>query len=61
MKKYRPVAQLKTDNDFRTYLADIGADILFDDQLISGDASPLRQSYQASGFNIGNRFAILPM
>jgi 2,4-dienoyl-CoA reductase-like NADH-dependent reductase (Old Yellow Enzyme family) len=61
MKKYRPVAQLKTDNDFRTYLADIGANILFDEQLISGDASPLRQSYQASGFNIGNRFAILPM
>jgi 2,4-dienoyl-CoA reductase-like NADH-dependent reductase (Old Yellow Enzyme family) len=59
---YRRIATLKTANDFRNYLAQLGVDLNFDEKVQSGPDSPLAQPYQlANGFTIGNRFAILPM
>jgi 2,4-dienoyl-CoA reductase-like NADH-dependent reductase (Old Yellow Enzyme family) len=59
---YRRIATLKTADDFRNYLAQLGVDLNFDERVQSGPDSPLAQSYQlANGFKIGNRFAILPM
>jgi 2,4-dienoyl-CoA reductase-like NADH-dependent reductase (Old Yellow Enzyme family) len=59
---YRRIATLKTAADFRNYLAQLGVELNFDEQVQSGPNSPLAQPYQlANGFKIGNRFAILPM
>jgi 2,4-dienoyl-CoA reductase-like NADH-dependent reductase (Old Yellow Enzyme family) len=60
--KYRRIATLKTADDFRNYLAQLAVNLPFDDHIQSGPESPLAQPYQlATGFIIGNRFAILPM
>jgi NADPH2 dehydrogenase len=60
--KYRRVAALKTAETFRAYLAQVGADLAFDEQLESGPEAPLAQSYRLrNGFTIGNRFCMLPM
>jgi len=59
---YRRIATLKTAEDFRAYLAQLGVALNFDEHLQSGSASPLAQTYAlANGFIIGNRFVILPM
>jgi 2,4-dienoyl-CoA reductase-like NADH-dependent reductase (Old Yellow Enzyme family) len=59
---YRRVASLKTADDFRNYLTQLGVSLSFDEQVQSGPDSPLARPYQlANGFKIGNRFAILPM
>jgi NADPH2 dehydrogenase len=60
--KYRRVAALKTAETFRAYLAQVGADLAFDEQLESGPGAPLAQPYRLrNGFTIGNRFCMLPM
>jgi 2,4-dienoyl-CoA reductase-like NADH-dependent reductase (Old Yellow Enzyme family) len=62
MTKYRRVAQLRSPQIFREYLAEIGADIPFDEEIVSGTEAPLGQPYQLpDGFTIGNRFCIHPM
>jgi 2,4-dienoyl-CoA reductase-like NADH-dependent reductase (Old Yellow Enzyme family) len=59
---YRRIATLKTTDDFRNYLAQLGVDLNFDEHVQNGLDSPLAQPYQlANGFKIGNRIAILPM
>ena len=59
---YRRVAALKTSSAFTGYLSELGIHLPIDDMLVSGSESPLAQSYRLnSGFNIGNRFCILPM
>src|SRR5439155_6545036 len=55
------VAQLRTADQLREYLASIGVDLPFDERLSSGAESPLAQPYRVKNFTIGNRFAILPM
>jgi NADPH2 dehydrogenase len=58
---YKRMAQLKTADDLRSYLAEIGADIPFDEVLDTTD-SPFAEPYALkSGKVIGNRFCILPM
>ncbi len=60
--RYRRVASLKTAGAFRDYLAQIGVDLPFDDEMAIGPEAPLAQPYHLkSGFIIGNRFCILPM
>jgi 2,4-dienoyl-CoA reductase-like NADH-dependent reductase (Old Yellow Enzyme family) len=60
--QYHRLSALKTADGFRNYLAQLNVDLPFDEYVQSGPKSPLAQSCQlASGFTIGNRFAILPM
>lgn len=60
--KYRRIAALKTAEAFRAYLAQIGVDLAFDEELGSGEDAPLAQPYRLKNrFTIGNRFCILPM
>ncbi|RMF76154.1 MAG: NADH:flavin oxidoreductase [Chloroflexi bacterium] len=61
MTAYRRVAQLRTADDFRAYLTEIGAELPFDDELQSGPDSPLAHSHTVHDFTIGNRFCVLPM
>ncbi len=61
MTPYRRVAQLRTAEKFRGYLAFIQADLPFDDRVESGPDSPLAQPYTVHDFTLGNRFSILPM
>ncbi len=58
---YTRVAQLRSADQLRAYLASIGAELPFDEQVQSGPDSPLAQPYQVKGFTIGNRFSVLPM
>ena len=58
---YRRVAQLKTASAFRDYLQQIGVTLPFDEELLTGEASPLAQPYHLNGFTIGNRFCVQPM
>ncbi len=59
---YRRVAALKTPQVFQAHLAELGIHLPFEEQVVSGSESPFAQSYRMkSGFNIGNRFCILPM
>jgi len=46
---------------FRSHLAKLQINIPCDDDLSSGDSSPLAQSIHRSGIHLGNRFAIQPM
>jgi len=60
--RYRRIASLKTANVFRDYLAHIGVDLPFDEEMATGAGAPLAQPYRLrNGFTIGNRFCILPM
>ena len=60
--KYKRIAQLKTAQDFRDYLKNVGADMPFDDVLAGPGQSPAQNTYALkSGRTIGNRFCILPM
>ncbi|MGQ9889092.1 MAG: oxidoreductase [Aggregatilineales bacterium] len=61
MARYRRVAQLKTPDVFRAYLASIEADLPFDDALETGPGAPLAQPLQIGPFTVGNRFCVLPM
>ena len=58
---YKRVAQLRTAEQFREYLREIGADLPFDEEVQSGPESPLAQPYQVRDFTVGNRWCILPM
>ncbi len=59
---YRRIAQLKTADDFRAYLALLGVDLPFDEEVAAGPDGPLGQPYRLrDGFTIGNRFCIHPM
>jgi 2,4-dienoyl-CoA reductase-like NADH-dependent reductase (Old Yellow Enzyme family) len=58
---YRRVASLKTEEEFTSYLAELGVEIAFDSEMEVGPQAPLARPFQLDGFNIGNRFCILPM
>lgn len=56
---YKRVAQLKTADDLRAYLAEIEAVVPFDEEVNPGS---FKKAYTLrSGRTIGNRFCILPM
>lgn len=58
---YPRVSSLKTPEQFRQRLAELGVDLPFDETLECGSASPLGWSCERKQGNIGNRFCILPM
>jgi NADPH2 dehydrogenase len=58
---YPRVAALKTSPQFLARLAELGVALPFDEQVASGDGSPLAQSAEAGGLAPRNRFCILPM
>lgn len=58
---YRRVAAIKTADDFANYLKQLGITLEFDRELQSGPDAPLAQAYDLDGFQLGNRFSILPM
>lgn len=58
---FRRVAQLRTAEQFRNHLAELGADLDFDEEMQVGDSAPLAQPYHILGKTLSNRFSILPM
>ena len=52
---------LRDVESFRAHLAKLQIHIPCDDELMSGDSSPLAQPIDKSGIHLGNRFAIQPM
>ncbi len=55
------IASLKTREDFVQRLAELAIDLPCDEEVLSGDASPLGQPLAVDRVTIGNRFCILPM
>ncbi len=55
------VPSLKSTSDFRAHLKSLNLDLGLDDEILTGDASPLRQKVSWQGRTIGNRWAIHPM
>lgn len=58
---YRRIAQLRSAEQFRAYLAAIDAAIPFDEELEVGSGAPLAQPYALHGKTLSNRFCVLPM
>lgn len=61
MDRYKRVAQLRTAEDFRTYLDVLGVDLPFDETVAAGPDAPLAQPVRYGARTIGNRFSVLPM
>jgi 2,4-dienoyl-CoA reductase-like NADH-dependent reductase (Old Yellow Enzyme family) len=61
MKEVTRVAQLRTAAAFREHLRASGVSLDFDEEVQSGEGSPLAQPCLVGKWTIGNRFAILPM
>jgi NADPH2 dehydrogenase len=61
MAPYRRVAQLRTADQFRDYLASLGIDLPFDEEMQVGPHAPLAQPCVVGDFTIGNRWCVLPM
>jgi 2,4-dienoyl-CoA reductase-like NADH-dependent reductase (Old Yellow Enzyme family) len=62
--KLTRVATLKTVADFRAHVASLGLDLPCEDQIVTGNASPLAQAIDGvtiNGKRAGNRWAIHPM
>ena len=60
MTPFRRIASIKSPDDFRARLSELGVDLPFDDQVLCGPASPLAQPIER-GLRAGNRWAVLPM
>jgi len=59
---YLNIPRLKTLTDFQAYLDKMQINLPLDEQILTGDDSPLAQPYQLkNGRTIGNRFCINPM
>lgn len=58
---YKRIAQLRTIEQFRNYLAELSIELPLDEKIETGNAAPLARPYPLDGFTIGNRFAVLPM
>ena len=58
---YPRIASLKTHEAFVDRLRELDIEIPCDEDVIVGDASPLSDSIDVDGMQIGNRFSILPM
>lgn len=60
--KYRRIASLKTVENFKDYLHELDIELPVDGTLQTGADAELAQKFALKeGFEIGNRFAILPM
>jgi 2,4-dienoyl-CoA reductase-like NADH-dependent reductase (Old Yellow Enzyme family) len=60
-QKYHRIAFLKTAQAFVEYLQTLGMELPFDPQVLPAPHSPLAQPLSVYGFEIGNRFCVLPM
>jgi 2,4-dienoyl-CoA reductase-like NADH-dependent reductase (Old Yellow Enzyme family) len=58
---YPSLSEFVTAAELSQYLASAGIDIPFDDVMETGRYSPLGQGLSLNGFEIGNRWAILPL
>ena len=59
---YPRMARLRDAQTFRQHIKKLGIELPFDEEVISGDASPLAQPYKLpNGRLIGNRFCTSPM
>jgi NADPH2 dehydrogenase len=58
---YVPLSGLATPGDFLSYLERTGIDIPFDRVVETGEDALLASRVSANGFDIGNRWAILPL
>jgi 2,4-dienoyl-CoA reductase-like NADH-dependent reductase (Old Yellow Enzyme family) len=58
---YSHLGGLRDVRNFRSYLAEHRTDIPCDDELISGEASPLAQPFYLGNTKVGNRIAAHPM
>ena len=54
---YRRISKLKTPQQFRDHLAELGIDLPFDESIQTGADAPLARPIK----HIGNRFCVLPM
>ncbi len=61
MAHYKRVAQLRTPEEFRTYLRTLGIDLPFDETMLAGPDAPLARPMRYGDRTIGNRFSVLPM
>ena len=61
MAEYRPIASLKTAEDFLRRLADLRVKMPFDAEVRPAPDGPLAQPLSAAGRPVGNRFCVLPM
>jgi 2,4-dienoyl-CoA reductase-like NADH-dependent reductase (Old Yellow Enzyme family) len=61
MADYKKIASLKTPEDFRNYLDELGIDIPFDENIQTGADAPLKKALKFGDKTIGNRFCVLPM
>lgn len=59
---YPRMARLRDAKTFRQHIEQLGIDLPFDEEVLSGDASPLAQPYRLlNGRLVGNRFCTSPM
>jgi NADPH2 dehydrogenase len=58
---YARLAQLRTPDQFAAYVQSLGIDLDFDETLLAARESPLAQSYPLPGFQVSNRWCVLPM
>ena len=58
---YPRMASLKTYEDFKARLKELGLDLPCDSSIESHDTTPLAESAHVDELSIGNRFCILPM
>jgi NADPH2 dehydrogenase len=58
---YPKIATIKSVQEFRGYLEELGIDVPCDDTVLSAPGSPLAQRIEVLGRTLGNRFAIHPM
>ena len=61
MAAYRPIASLKTAEDFLNRLAALGVEMPFDADLLPAPDGPLAKPFAVAGRTVGNRFCVLPM
>jgi len=61
LSEYRSPSQLATPVEFSEYLASAGIEMPFDPEVETGGHAPLARAVSAGGFEIGNRWAILPL
>lgn len=59
---YPKIAQLKTVDNLRGRLAELGIDLPVDDEILTVESgSPLAEALEVGGFTVGNRWVIHPM
>jgi len=61
MSSIRRINTLKTPEDFQSHLDSISTNIPFDAEALAAPESPLSKPLVVDGFEVGNRFSILPM